>query len=134
MPASNGSAVVMKFSDVHELEQYLYSLSIELHSNIFEIVPVQLNMCKASKQKTKCVNDQEYQRKRRSVETEGVKQARLSKASEYKKRKQTEETNNERQIRLQKISESKKGKRSKETDSGRQVRLQNESESKKQKQ
>ena len=85
MPASNGSAIVMKFTDVHELEQYLYSLSIELHSNIFEIVPVQLNMCKASKQKTKCVNDQEYQRKRRSVETEGVQQARLRKASEYKK-------------------------------------------------
>ena len=133
MPASNGSAIVMKFTDVHELEQYLYSLSIELHSNIFEIVPVQLNMCKASKQKTKCVNDQEYQRKRRSVETEGVQQARLRKASEYKKRKQSKETNNERQIRLQKISESKKQKQSEETDSERQVRLQKETESKKRK-
>ena len=70
MPDPNGTAVVMKFTNIHELEQYLYSLSIELHSNIFEVVPVQLNICKASKQKTKHVNDQEYQNKRLSVETE----------------------------------------------------------------
>ncbi len=108
MPDPNGTAVVMKFANIHELEQHLYSLSIELHSNIFEVVPVQLNICKASKQKTKCVNDQEYQRKRRSVETEGVKQARLKEASESKKRKQSQETDNERQMMLQKVSESKK--------------------------
>ena len=77
MPDPNGTAVVMKFANTHQLEQFLYSLSIELHSNIFEVVPVQLNICKASKQRTKCVNDQEYQRKRRSVETEGVKQATI---------------------------------------------------------
>ncbi len=107
MPDRNGTAVVMKFSN-HELEQYLYYLSIELHSNIFEVVPVQLNICKASKQKTKHVNDQEYQGKIRLVETEAAEQARLNKASEYKKRKQSEETNSERQIRLQKERESKK--------------------------
>ncbi len=131
MPDPNGTAVVMKFANIHELEQHLYSLSIELHSNIFEVVPVQLNMCKASKQKTKCVNDQEYQRKRRSVETEGVKQARLKKASESKERKQSQETDNERQTRLQKVSESKKRKQSEETDSERQLRLQHETDSKK---
>ncbi len=124
---------VMKFCNIHELEQYLYCLSIELHSNIFEVVPVQLNICKASKQKTKHVNDQEYQNKRLSVETEGATQARLSKASQYKKRKQSEETNSERQIRLQKERESKKRKQSEETDSERQVRLQKERESKKRK-
>ncbi len=96
MPDPNGTAVVMKFSNIPELEQYLYSLSIELHTNIFEVVPVQLNICKASKQKTKHVNDHEYQGKIRSVETEAAKQARLNKASEYKKRKQSEETNSER--------------------------------------
>ncbi len=85
MPNPNGTAVVMKFANIHELEQHLYCLSIDLHSNIFEVVPVQLNMYKTSKQKTKSVNDLEYQRKRRSVETEGVKQARLIKTSEYKK-------------------------------------------------
>ncbi len=93
MPDPNGTAVVMKFSNIHELEQYLYSLSIELHTNIFEVVPVQLNICKASKQKTKCVNVHEYQGKIRSVETEAAKQVRLNKANEYKKRKQSEETN-----------------------------------------
>ncbi len=133
MPDPNGTAVVMKFCNIHELEQYLYCLSIELHSNIFEVVPEQLNICKASKQKTKHVNDQEYQNKRLSVETEGATQARLSKASQYKKRKQSEETNSERQIRLQKERESKKRKQSEETDSERQVRLQKERESKKRK-
>ena len=133
MPDPNGTAVVMKFSNIHELEQYLYSLSIELHTNIFEVVPVQLNICKASKQKTKRVNDHEYQGKIRSVETEAAKQVRLNKANEYKKRKQSEETNCERQIRLQKEKESKKRKQSEETDSERQVRLQKERESKKRK-
>ncbi len=96
-------------------------------------MPVQLNICKASNQKTKRVNDQEYQGKIRSVETEAAKQARLNKANEYKKRKQSEETNCERQMRLQKEKESKKRKRSEKTDSERQVRLQKERESKKRK-
>ncbi len=97
MPDPNGTAVVMKFTDIHELEQYLYSLSIELHSNIFEVVPAIV------------VNNQEYQNKRVSVETEGGKQARLNKASEYKKRKQSKETDIERQVRLQKEGRRKKG-------------------------
>ena len=70
--------------------------------------------------------------KRRSVETEGVKQARLKKASESKERKQSQETD-ERQMRLQKVSESKKRKQSEETDSERQLRLQNQTDSKKRK-
>jgi hypothetical protein len=44
MPDPNGTAVVMKFTNILELEQYLYSLSIELHTNSFEIVPVQFNI------------------------------------------------------------------------------------------
>ena len=42
MPCENGTAVVMKFDDISCLEQHLYSLSVELHSNLFELVPVQL--------------------------------------------------------------------------------------------
>ena len=113
MPDPNGTAVVMKFANILELEQYLYSLSMLLHANLFEIVPVRLNICKSN-----CVKDQ---------------QARLKKASEYKKRKQSEETDSERQIRLQKLSESIKQKRSEETYSERQIRLQKDSESKKRK-
>ena len=66
MPDPNGTAVVMKFANILELEQYLYSLSMLLHANLFEIVPVRLNLCKSN-----CVKDQ---------------QARLKEASEYKKR------------------------------------------------
>ena len=77
-PDPNGTAVVMKFANILGLEQYLYSLSMTLYANSFEIVPVQLNIKhvrKASKQKSKCVKDREYvQKKRLSVETEGDKQ------------------------------------------------------------
>jgi hypothetical protein len=87
MPDPNGTAVVMKFVNILELEQYLYSVSVTLHANLFEIVPVQLNISKASEQKSKCVKDQEYVLKKRLlIENEGDKQARLKKASEYKKK------------------------------------------------
>ena len=39
MPDPNGTALVMKFANILELEQYLYSLSMTLHANSFEIVP-----------------------------------------------------------------------------------------------
>ena len=38
MPDPNGTAVVMKFNDVLELEQHLFCLSTKLHTNLFEIV------------------------------------------------------------------------------------------------
>ena len=134
MPDHNGTAVVMKFANILELEQYLYSLSITLHANLFEIVPVQLSMCKTFELKSKHLKDRQYvQKKRLSVETEADKQARLKKVSEYNKRKQLLETDSERQIRLQKLSESIKQKRIEETDSECQIRLQKDSESKKRK-
>ncbi|CAB3993337.1 Hypothetical predicted protein [Paramuricea clavata] len=136
MPDPNGTAVVMKFANILGLEQYLYSLSMTLHANSFEIVPVQLNkhVCKASEQKSKCLKDREnVQKKRLSAETEGAKQARLTKASEYKKRKQSQETDSEQQIRLQKLSESKKRMQSEETDANRQIRLQKDCEYRKRK-
>ena len=133
MPDPNGTAVVMKFANILELEQYLYSLSMTLHANLFEIVPVRLNVCNATEQKNDCVKDQEcVQKKRLLVENEGDKQARLKKASEYNKIKQLKETDKERQIRLQKASVYKKRKQSEETDSEKQIRLEKLSESIKQ--
>jgi hypothetical protein len=38
---------------------------------------VQLNKCNTSEQKSKCVKDHEYHKKRLSVESEGDKKARL---------------------------------------------------------
>jgi hypothetical protein len=76
-----------------------YSLSIELHTNTFEIVPVQLNKYIASKSKTKGENDKEYQKKRRSVETTRDNQARLKKPSNYKNKIQSDKTDSETQIR-----------------------------------
>ena len=42
MPCENGTAVVMKFDNMSCLEQHLYCLSLQLHSNLFELVSVQL--------------------------------------------------------------------------------------------
>ena len=39
MPNPNGTAVVMKFANILELEEYLYCLAVALHTNLFEIVP-----------------------------------------------------------------------------------------------
>ncbi len=129
MPDPNGTAVVMKFTNILELLQYLYSLSMELHTNSFEIVPVQLNKYIPSKSKTKGENDREYQKKRRSVETASDKLARLKKASDYKKKMQSEETDSQTQIRLQKVRQSIKRKHSNETENGTNIRLQKQSES-----
>ena len=38
----NGTAVVMKFANILELEQYLYCLAVALNTNLFEIVPLPL--------------------------------------------------------------------------------------------
>ena len=40
MPDPTGTAVVMKFENVVNLEQHLYTLSMNLHVNAFEIVTV----------------------------------------------------------------------------------------------
>ena len=53
IPDPNGTAVVIKFNNILELEQYVYCLSFELHTNIYEIVPVQINNLIPFKEKTK---------------------------------------------------------------------------------
>ena len=132
MPNPSGTAVVMKFANILELEQYLHCLAVALNTNLFEIVPLHLHKCGAQ-QKAKCAKDQDYQKKRRSVETELDKQLRLKNANVYKKRQQLNEIDSERQIRLHKVSESMKRKRSEETDNERQIRLEKDSLSKKSK-
>ena len=80
MPDPNGTVVVVKFKSILDLEQYLYSVSMELHTNLFEIVPQQLNKHTASKTTAKCIRDKEYQKKRSSLETKGTKIVGLQKA------------------------------------------------------
>ncbi len=128
MPDPNGTAVVMKFTNILELEQYLYCLSVKLHTNSYEIVPVQVNKCKAVHQRTKYAIDQE---KRHSLGNEGDKQSRLQKTSKYKKQKQLCKADLERKVRLQKISQCKKRKQSNETDIEQKNRLQKANECKK---
>ncbi len=129
-PDPNGTAVIMRFTNVFELERHLYSLSIELHTNIFEIVPVRLIASK----KAQHHKPSESKKRKRSEETDSKKRIRLQKAREFKTRKQSEETDSERQTRLQKACESRKRKQSEETDSEKRTRLQKSRESRKRKQ
>ena len=77
MPDSNGSTVVMKCTDIKNLEQYLHQLSFELACEMFEIVPVEFYPDKNfSPTKTKSCNETDLQKCRR-----------LQKAKEYKKQK-----------------------------------------------
>ena len=120
MPNPNGTAVVMKFINTLELEQYLYYLSIKLHANLYEIVAVQVNKSTTAKQiLSNCTKDQEYQ-KNFSMENKGDKQAGLQKESqkgnECKKRKKANETDLQNQNRLERDRLYKKQKRSEETD------------------
>ena len=119
MPDPNGTAVVMKFLNTLELEQYLYCLSIKLHANLYEIVPVQVNKSTTA--------NQVYQKENCSLENKGDKRARLQtesqKANACKKRKKANETDLQRQNRLEKDRLYKQQKRSQETDCEKQIRL-----------
>ena len=124
MPNPHGTAVVMKLNDILDLEQHLYFLSIELHTNLFEIVPVQLIAPETnSGKKSRLCKARQSKKHKRLEENDHNRNIRLQKDSESKKRKRSEETDNERQIRLQKDREPKKRKKSQETDSERQLQL-----------
>ena len=86
MPHSNGTAIILKFETVVELEQHLCLLSMNLHVNAFEIVGVQLTLLSA---KQKSLKNIEYLERKRSEENEYEKQIRLQKANDYKKFKLT---------------------------------------------
>ena len=75
MPDPNGTAVVMQFANILDLEQYLYALSKALHSNLFKIVPVQF---------MEFVNKRTYSSQTMNVD----KGVRLLKNTEAKKKKE----------------------------------------------
>ncbi|CAB3978318.1 Hypothetical predicted protein [Paramuricea clavata] len=108
MPCENGTAVVMKFDDISCLEQHLYSLSVELHSNLFELVPVQLidvesenekpqrnrkrklaleSDCKTNKEDLTKLKNYESKRKMLFREKDCDKQKGLAKANNYEREK-----------------------------------------------
>ena len=101
MPDSNGTAVVMKFDNLSELQHHLSSLSNELNTNLFEVVPVQLKQL---------YNAKKHMRQKRAHETECEKHARLEKVRKYKKRKRDAETETEKQTRLENTRNYKRRK------------------------
>ena len=108
MPDPNGNAVVMQFANMLELGQYLYRLSEALHSNLFEIVPVQFTEF-VNNSSTKNVNfaksvrllkNKEFQKAKWSMENDCERQKRLQKMGEYINKKRWEESELTRQTRL----------------------------------
>ena len=148
MPDPNGTAVVMKYDGLCELEHHLCSLSSELNTNLFEVVPVQLKLAYNAKEhmrqkhlketecekQTRLENARMYKKRKRDRETETEKQTRLENARMYKKRKQDRETETEKQTRLENARMYKKRKRDRETETEKQTRLENATMYKKRKQ
>ena len=127
MPDPNGTAVVMKYSGLSELEQYLCSLSNELNTNLFEIVPVSLSSeLNTNLFETSIDNARKCKkRKSKSVVCDSEKQTRLEYDRMYQKRKRAEETANEKQTRLKNRRMYQKRKRAEETANEKQTRLKN---------
>ena len=101
VPDPNGTVIVMKCTNISELEKYLSSLSLLLNSIYFEIVPVEFY--------TGIVEDpfiskpeQSSSKAKRLQETDVQRQNRLQKAREYRRKKLSEETESQRQVRLNK--------------------------------
>ena len=128
MPDPNGTAIVMQFANILDLEQYLYALSEALHSNLFEIVPVQFTEF-VNNNSTKNVNfaysvrlrkNREFQKAKRAEENDCERQNRLQNMREYINKKRCEESGLARQTRHDGAKLSQKRKRSVETDLERQ--------------
>ncbi len=133
MPDHNGTAVMMRFTNILELEQ---CLSSELHTNSYEIVPIQVNKFISAfdiQKKNRLQKASESKKRKRSEETESERQIRLQKDRLSKKQKRLDETDIERQVRPEKKKLNKKQKQSNESDSARQIRLQRDRLYKKQK-
>ena len=100
-PDDNGTAVVMKCNNIVHLKQHICSLSRKLNTNLFEIVPVQINISQCKR--TRLEKDREYQKKIRLEQSRSpLKQVELEKVRESQKRKRSQETDSERQHRLEK--------------------------------
>ena len=97
MPDPKGTAVVMKFANVFMLEQHLFSLSHELNSQFFEVVPVEFHICSFELNAADAPTT-----KKMRIETETQRKNRLQKARDYKQRMIANETDTDREIRLQK--------------------------------
>ena len=81
---------------ISQLEDYLCCLSLELNSELFEIVPVEFYTDQNEIRSISALNAKSNSCKRkRSEETETQRQKRLKKARDYKKRKISEETEND---------------------------------------
>ena len=76
MPDVEGSAVVLKYDNITQLELYLSSLSVELNSEIFEVLPVEFDS-----NDTQCIvpPNKNSRKGKRSEETESQREERLKK-------------------------------------------------------
>ena len=119
-------AVGIQFANVLDVEQYLYAFSDELHSNLFEIVSVQVTEFVNNSttknmnftQSVRLLKNREFQRAKRSKE-DCERQNRFLNSREYINKKRCEESELARQTRLDGANMYQKRKRSVEIDSER---------------
>ena len=92
MPDPNGTAVIMKFADILDLEQYLLSLSISLHTNLFEIVSVQLTATATNRQ---CSKIFDFKRTESLIKERGKRKVTLLNKLNFKVLKSTKKESNQ---------------------------------------
>ena len=108
MPDPNGTAVVMQFANVLDVEQYLYALFDAMHSNLFEIVPVQFTEFVSNgspknvnfTRSVRLLKNREFQSTKWSKENDCERQNRLLDSREYVNKKRCEESELARQSKL----------------------------------
>ena len=131
MPDPNGTAVVMKCADICSLEEYLYSISLQLNTELFEFVPVEFHEHNADSDMIN-VNKVDNSHKTKSTESETQRLSRLQTARKYIRRRLLEETDIEKKIRLERYNAPRKRKISQQAETERQIRLNKQNASKKQ--
>ena len=127
MPDPNGTAAVMKFANISKLEEYLCSLSLQLNTAFFKIVPVAFEKITIQGN----VTNKAHSTKNKPNESETLKVDRLQKAREYKRRRILEETENQREIRLKERNAYQKHRLYNKSESQKQIRLEKKNASQK---
>ena len=123
LPDPNGFAVVLKFVSMDHLEHYLCTLSRELHTEMFELVPVVLhleNFIPGLSNENPLLNQTEHMPGVSNEspllnQSEHTRISRLQKAREYKTKMFETETEEEKAVRLMKNNAAQKRKRGTET-------------------
>jgi hypothetical protein len=126
MPDENGTAVVMKCADIDTLVEFIHSLSFQLQTDLFEILPVAFYKEQYDNQVLNPQNTCRNTFKRKISERNAIQLVKNRlKDKGYRKRRLSHETEFEREVRLDNKKSCQQKKILEENEFERQARLDN---------